>query len=316
MAILGSLTCFILYIIGKTVFNTKSGVIASLILAHNPIMLLYSRRAMANSPLIFFMSLNTLLLIYMYKSICKEKFSRALFFSILMGVTIALATGTKLNGGLTLVVLIGFALTAVIIKLLHHFARRNDPIGKYILILFTCVLLAVVIACFVFIYINPYLYANPVKNILNMTQFRLGVTSFLQNRLDDPIFTWNQKFNFVIKRTLFAGTETLSVFGNALRFSTDFILFLIGFFMMVFLELKHILREGQLSEKSIILIWTIITFAGIIVWIPFDWARYYLPVMPCVAMMIGYGLSNIFDGCWLTLRRIKKGGCYGRSSRN
>ena len=40
------------------------------------------------------------------------------------------------------------------------------------------------------------------------------------------------------------------------------------------------------------------------IWIPLDWRRYYLTIIPCVAMMSGFCLNRIMDG---SLWAVKKG---------
>ncbi len=56
MAIFGGLTCLLIYLIGRIVFEMATGIFASLILAYNPIMLECSRRAMTDAPLLFFLN--------------------------------------------------------------------------------------------------------------------------------------------------------------------------------------------------------------------------------------------------------------------
>lgn len=54
MAIMGSLACLLLYCVGRMIFNMRVGLMAALLLAFNPLMLLCSQRAMTDAPLIFF----------------------------------------------------------------------------------------------------------------------------------------------------------------------------------------------------------------------------------------------------------------------
>ena len=54
MALFGSLTCMLIYWIGRMIFCVKAGIIASLLLAYNPLMWFCSRRAMTDAPLLFF----------------------------------------------------------------------------------------------------------------------------------------------------------------------------------------------------------------------------------------------------------------------
>jgi len=108
MALFGSLTCLLIYWIGRILWGVKAGIIASLLLAYNPLMLLCSKRAMTDAPLLFFMATTILLILYFYRFLLQQKYLRTVVFAFLIGITCGLATGTKLNGGLTGLIFICF----------------------------------------------------------------------------------------------------------------------------------------------------------------------------------------------------------------
>ena len=74
--------------------------------------------------------------------------------------------------------------------------------------------------------------------------------------------------------------------------------------LYLYFEFKYLLTRSAPSLNSIIILWTFITFVGIIVWIPFDWSRYYLPVIPCIVIITGYCINKIIDECFLLLKRL------------
>ncbi len=116
MALFGSLTCMLIYWIGRMIFCVKAGIIASLLLAYNPLMWFCSRRAMTDAPLLFFLTANIILVIYFYQSLLKRKLLRTFVFTVLIGINIAIATGTKFNGGLAGLILAIFYILLVLIK--------------------------------------------------------------------------------------------------------------------------------------------------------------------------------------------------------
>lgn len=66
MTIFGSLTCLLIYWIGRKMFGAKTGTISSLLFTYNLLMLLSSRRAMTDAPLLFFLTANIVLIMYFF----------------------------------------------------------------------------------------------------------------------------------------------------------------------------------------------------------------------------------------------------------
>ncbi|HJQ85013.1 MAG TPA: hypothetical protein VKA21_13100 [Candidatus Binatia bacterium] len=49
----------------------------------------------------------------------------------------------------------------------------------------------------------------------------------------------------------------------------------------------HAWRHGPLAPATIVLLWSGVTLAGVTLWIPLDWDRYYLPLVAVVAVLAG-----------------------------
>jgi hypothetical protein len=310
MAIMGSLACMLLYCIGKMIFNIRVGIMAALLLAFNPLMLLCSQRAMTDAPLIFFLTANTLFIMFFYNVFLKEKMRKAFFLAGLIGLNIALSTGTKLNGGLAAIVFAAFCIYLIIIKVWQYRSSKDvlpntfatlkkDHQVKMILM---SLLISIFISISVFIGLNPYLYHRPLKGPFVMLFHRMEVVKGQQKGIGPAITSIGQKVHFVIQKTLIPGNyATLS---SIFKIPIDLILFLIGLFILTYKEGKHLLKDRRPTCHSIIIIWAILTFVLIMAWIPLDWNRYYLPVVPCVAMVTGYGIDRMISKCWLILRQI------------
>lgn len=311
MACLGILTCLILYWIGFTLFNYKAGFIAGLLLAYNPLMLLCSRRAMTNAPLLFFLTANCALMILFYRALMNKRIIPTLSLSLLIGLNMGCATATKGTGALTFFIFISFVIFFILIQLfwlnsktktLKEKLKASFKDHKIILALLSFVL-AVSLGAAIFIAVNPFLYEKPIEKIKTIIQYRID-TICLQRQLFGPeIITIAEKIYFVLYRTLFPSRGHYLILSNFVDVPLDLYLFIIGLIILIFKEIRHIKKNVAPSLLSIPILWVIMTFVGIIAWIPLDWNRYYLPVIPCIALIESYPLSSLIDICWKILQK-------------
>lgn len=314
MAILGILTCLLIYWIGKKIFNARTGLIAALLLAYNPLMLSCSSRAMTDAPLLFFLTVNLVLMVFFYRSFLKNNLLGTLVFSGLIGINIALAAGTKLNGALNAIIFGSFCIFVVFMKTLRRRIQRDSPgvdntdklrANKEINIILISLLIAGVTAISVFTIMNPYLYDQPLKGSINMVTFRMELARGQQELFGGGLTSLGQKAFFVIYRTLFPGNNV--ILGNIFKVHFDFLLFLLGLGLLLYGEAEYLLKNYRPSLRSIILIWIAVIFAGTIGWIPLDWDRYYLPVVPCIAMMMGFSIDRVIAIAMMRLNpRLRK----------
>jgi hypothetical protein len=308
MALFGSFTCLLIYWIGRILWGVKAGIISSLLLAYNPLMLVCSRRAMTDAPLLFFLTSNIILVIYFYRSLLKQKLLRTFVFAVLIGINSALAAGTKLNGGLAGLIFSGFCIFVVLIKGVHYsFSKGSlrNRITKFITdrtikAALISLFISGVIATLVFVGMNPSLYSKPLEGSFNMIEYRMSQVS-LQQKHNVLIDSFSKKVDFTFRRTLFPGNNV--ILGNIYKIPIEFALFLLGLTMLLYNEVKYLFENSKPSFKSIIILWTFITFIGIIVSIPFDWPRYYLPVVPCIVIVIGFCLDTLIDRFYLLVSR-------------
>jgi hypothetical protein len=312
MAIIGSLACLLLYCLGRMTFNIGVGAIAAILLAFNPLMLRFSQRVMTDAPLIFFLIANTLLIMFFYNFILKHKSRKSLLISGLIGLTIALATGTKLNGGITGIVFLAFCFYLIIIKVWQYKSSTDIPLSVLAIlnkdyqvkIILISLLISISTSIFVFVALNPFLYHKPIKGSLDMIKSRAESVKVQQKEAPrSAITSIGQKFYFVIRRTLLPGTY--GTLNAILKIPIDFILFLVGLFILIYKEGRNLLNYRRPSNGSILIFWTIITFILIMAWIPLDWNRYYLPIVPCITMVTGYAIEKVSSSCWVILKQIR-----------
>lgn len=310
MALLGSLTCLLIYWIGRVVWSGNAGIIASLLLAYNPLMLLCCKRAMTDAPVIFFMTANILLMVCFYQSLLKRKALRTVVFAALIGLNSALAAGTKLNGALCVIIFACFCILVIGIKGVNY-TFSESAFGKASLrfkgdrelkMIISSLLISGIIALLVFVGTNPCLYKQPFQGALNMVNYRTTNIDYQAKHWGPALDSFEKKFNFVARNTLFPKHYT--TLGNIFKIPIDCILFLVGLATLLYTEIKYVFNNAKPSLKSIIIIWTTVTFAAIITWIPLNWPRYYLPVIPCIVIVIGFCLDAIISKGWLFLKQL------------
>jgi len=278
MALFGIGTCLLIFFIGKAVCGPTVGVLSSIFLAYNPLMLRSCSRAMTDSPLLFFMTLTIALLIILFE-IKKKSKKAALFVSFPIGIAISLAAGTKLNGALS-----GLIVGAFLLEIMC-FDLKNA--------LMTCLVLIVVLVTSVsfFVLYSPRMYAEPFSVALDMIEFRKE-TANKQRQIPGlkPLWTWDEKVRSVFRASLL--DEKVLPLKRVSHLPIELIFFLGGVMILALREWTQIRRTQSPSAGSILLCWTFLTYAGTIMWIPWQADRYFLPVFPCVAVLSSFGFCS------------------------
>ena len=290
----GLLTCLIVYFIGKNLVNIYVGMIAALLLGLNPLMISCCRKAMTDAPLIFFMTLTVLLMIKWYQGIINNRPAyQNYLLSILMGISIGTAIGIKLNGGLLL-----FLLLAGVILLLINLmiCRRMENFGGTRVFGGTRIILSFLIVCMIasstFISFSPNFYANPFKSAVRMIKMRSKGIASHGKRHPRGLYTLSKKTASVLYRTLMGNFTTLASFINV---PFELIFFLVGCVTLIGIEWKSFKISQQFGLTSLILFWVVIIFLGVIIWIPFSYSRYYLPVIPPLSIVCATAIAYLIN---------------------
>ncbi|MFC1754819.1 ArnT family glycosyltransferase [Thermoproteota archaeon] len=301
-------SCLLVFWIGWIVFNIRAGVVSALLLAYNPLMLVCGRRALTDTMLVFFVLASILVMIHLYSSILRQKIIRVFGLTAALGLAIALSAGTKLNGCLVVVIFTLFCIAFTLVKIKFYSTRNLEPPAILqnldndltIKLAFISLCVAGLVALSIFIFTNPSLYYEPREGMLVMLKSRINTVIYQQREFgSSAIRSIGEKIYFVVSRTLFP--KHFAMFGRITKLPIDFILFIVGLFMLCRDELCNIFKNQTLSNNCIIILWVFVMFIGTIIWIPLDWERYYLPVVPCIAIVSGYSISKIIDFC---LKRI------------
>jgi 4-amino-4-deoxy-L-arabinose transferase-like glycosyltransferase len=148
--LMGVLTCWVVYLIGKNFFEKKIGVLAALILGFLPPFIAHTRVATLESPTALFW---TLTIYFFFKALRKKGNNKNYLFSAIFS---GLALGTKLNGFI-LVVLIPF---------LFFFYKKAELWKKREVSLPLDMLFFPIIPLLILYLSWPWLWSNPYEQFL------------------------------------------------------------------------------------------------------------------------------------------------------
>lgn len=291
-AVVFSLGCLILvFFVASKLGGWFTGVISMTFFGLNSLLFGMGRNATTDSILLFFLLATTLVIIYGANKYRLKNIGKFLIFTLLVGVLAALAASTKLNGGMVLI----FWFLVLFILASGNFSKEK----RQWLLAASGFLISLIVFFNVFVFLNPYLYPDPIGGAINMIKHRINTSNGQQGIFPkDALFTFPQRFNSVFKRTLTGngGYNNFKIQG------LDLFLFLSGLLLML-ISGKNKYKKKKFPEEFVVFIWTILTFACVIAYIPLDWDRYYLPLIPCIAIVQAYAVVGI--GRFIGLRLIR-----------
>ena len=285
MAIFGAATCLLLLGLARALLGARTGIFAALFLAYNPLMLTCCRRAMTDAPLQFFLLAAAALTALFAAVIPRERVGAALSIAALVGVDAGLAAATKLNGALAGLVFICFCAAAAL----------SRPRAAWLLLLSVgiCIATSVVI----FIGLNPFLWAHPFRDSMFLFHESLAVVYSAARQSHSfgvaILNSYPLKASFVFKRVLWIGFG--STLGHWLGVPVDLALSILGLCSLARREFRYFDQARTFSPRVVLIIWVLIMFASTTAWIPVDWGRYYLPLVPCVALLTACGFDELIS---------------------
>lgn len=181
----------------------------------------------------------------------------ALRWGIISGLSGGIAISTKLNAILLLI-------SCLLVGLINVYYSRSKP----------SVLLLLPILFFpapVFFLLNPQTWSDIGAGIQMMIEHSNIIVARRERFPEAALWTIGDK----------VGAFQDAVFGNPF----NGILFLIGFYLL--------LRNWRQTYPFSV--YGVITMAGVIVWTPLNWDRYYLPAVPFYAISVGYLVGKVLE---------------------
>jgi 4-amino-4-deoxy-L-arabinose transferase-like glycosyltransferase len=288
------LSLFCLYNIGKNISGKTMGWAAMILFATNALILLHTRRAMAESSLVFFILLSFWCLL----TIKKQQW--------LCAIPIVLAFNAKYSA--IFLVLLAILLLALPTKLQN---RKWAGIARQILaFLVTFVLLTFLL--------NPFLWSNPIHALADAWGARQAL---LQNQVDmtrlvtpgRPLDTFGDRF-FSLIANLYYVQPAIADVGNYLKATAQatqayfanplndlFRDLLTGSLALTLsilgmtLSLYKIIKEKWQTVRSlwILLLGTVLAFLFLMCFVPLPYQRYYIILVPFIVLWQSYAIARL-----------------------
>ena len=261
--IVGSL---LLFLFGASIANRATGLVASQVLLLHDVALEAYSHAMSDAVAMMFSIAAAFAAWHFHRRMASDAVvSRrsAAAMVLLNGALLALACGAKMNALIVVVLLGAGALAAAIIAWRRHDRGR----ARLTLGLATA---SGFVALAVFVLINPAILMHPVEGL-------------------PAVYTW-QNYGIVNMRALMPDRALVTLgqkFGAVTQVASGPLPFLLVAALAALAAVRRP-RPGVWFVAG----WWLMTAVVVTLWIPFQWARYALPVVPPMALFVAYALTT------------------------
>lgn len=310
----GAGVCALLFLIARRAAGLMAGLIAVLLLLGNPSFTETARRGLTDTILLFHLTLIvpvTLAAVHAFRRHWQRRQSGGvvrrwgalLVWTVLApGLAIALATGSKLNGWLTGPSYVAGLMLAALLCTNAAPVRRRAPLAC------GAAILAVVLSIVIFVGINPYLHADPIRRMATMRDTWADWLLIQQIFPGPGLFTVHQRVSAVAYYSLYDVPLPLSRLADALHVPSlggplaafgcaAGLVYLVG-------RCLPLPRDGGAGppapfeeqrrlDAAVILCWVAVCTTGITLWLPLLWDRHLLPPYLTICVMTAVGLGAL-----------------------
>lgn len=282
VAVLGILATLLVYKIGKVLFGFWTGYLALCAFLGGTLILTMSRRAMLDTPALFFSLLAIWLTLQWIARLRNKTHAHLWAHSLGLGITLGLAASAKMNA----ILLTPICLAAILIESLAH----PDRIAQIKNVIPHVAAMGIA-AIFIFYISNPFLYFDFVGGVRHLM-------SLSQKLVESPnpwqTSTLPLKLDAIARNTLYyAPLRQMGGAGD-------------GWFLLLGLIAGIAsYRESQMRYKlRIFWLWSITSYIVITLWLPTDYDRYYLPLQPINALLQAYGCVWLARQAFALIQRL------------
>ena len=312
LAFLGALSTIVIYWLGCEVGGLWVGMAAALLLGLNPLVLLHTRRAMAESSLIFFSALAAAGGIWLARTCDEPKVPwwKLISCGALVGTLAGLAISSK---QIEVVILPAILLVGALVLLqrAESWARRWGQV--------TLLSAAIITGCGITVWaLNPILYQQPIPVLRQMIrsraelveqQIQVNGTAHPEALTPTPLARLRAALVEVFFRPPAfwdapVYLEQLAPPVEAYQAQLVNRLYLqpyAGVVVVVFALNGLATNVRQLLQRErwrfarahqLLWLWTVLTLGLLMAVIPFDWQRYFLPLLPPACLWAALGMGT------------------------
>lgn len=291
----------VIFALGQAVGGNWTAYLASLYYALNPAVLLNGRRAMMESPFLFFSLLTVLATVWLLR---KPTWPRAL----LLGLSAGMALASKHTALFTVGVMFG----GILLYLVYQSVRSKDETSPVDHILLPMLIITVAVTIGVFLLLNPAWWDDPIgraQKVLELREDLLAgqsaafggypditekLTGFLRQALVAlpqyyEVDGWQNWIGDQITRYEASAWRGVSVGGSVAGAVALCVMMAAGFWSLI--------RERGIADSTrwVMGIWTIAMMLTTLLLTPLEWQRYYLPVYPAIGIVAALGADRMLQ---------------------
>jgi hypothetical protein len=264
---------------------------AGLLLISNPLTIPVFQQVYIDSLWCFFALASLLSLFMLLKSLHDGRTQRVIALSVIIGVCLALAIGTKIIA--VYVALVVAAVLTLNAALHLRRARTGTSSDGYSVARLSAVSLGLisVISIVLSVALNPFLYENTVANFLKMFEHRDTIMQIQVMTQGPAIETLSQRASAIVRLGLLSGYETKGVLGMNLAFGYACML-LLGIWA-VLTRAKREVKRGAVGPYVVIAVLSLFSYVFIATTVHMEWERYFLPLLLCNVLWFSVGADAI-----------------------
>ena len=268
------------------------GILAGLVFLSNNVTIPAFQQVLTESICCFFVLSSLLILFQLFRELSIKGGSRKkiIAFSVLEGLFLALALGTKFITTYMAVTVVLVFMTSVLFEVIQSRKTRNEFLTKQIVLRVSLLILILASAFAFFVLLNPFLYPNPIGNTLKMAGHRLTFIKMQSRLQSSALHYFSEKVGTIYREGILLGYN----FHNLLEKLLYIFVLIVGAGVLIKKSLNE-LSEGSLGLHTIVLLWVAATFIvnGLI--IHMSWARYYIPFVMCTVLVLALGAERIIN---------------------
>jgi len=282
----------LVYGIGRTLGGPVAGLAAAGFVLVNPLLTTVWTRALAESIVAAFGLLTLLLALRFMPRVTRG--IRQAWLPLLLGVALALAAATKLNGGIGVVGLGLFAAIQQGMALLR--TQRTAGLRSWIDIGLAAII--------VFVVVNPLLYVNPIERMVALVRHRQDEMQFQRTVFDDQAVP--AELGARVARVGRRAFGTWATPAGPLPVSPDMLLVPAGLALLLW-RARCELIEQTAGPSLLFLCWLAATYAIVTVNLGFDSSHYFAPIVTLNLLLGGTAISGGMMALWRRTRRDRSG---------
>ncbi|HZO26269.1 MAG TPA: phospholipid carrier-dependent glycosyltransferase [Chloroflexota bacterium] len=266
----------LVYAVARRLGGRPAGLAAAGLALLNPLLTTVWTRALAESIVATFSLLALALALHAMPKVGTPTFKS--WLPPLIGVALALAAATKLNGALGALGLGAYAMVQQLLAL--HRTRRTIGLRSWI-----DVGLA---AAIVFVAVNPLLYVNPANRVVGLIQHRQDEMQFQRSVFS--VQAVPEDLQSRISRVAWRTFDSYATPRGPLPLPIDLVLVPLGLLALAW-SASVALRQGMAGPALLFLCWLAATYAVITPNLGFDSSHYFAPLVVLNVVTMGVGIA-------------------------